>query len=414
MEPVLEPTTDDAHVPDVPQVDPYTLDADGREALLVDDLGQPSFRADQLRNWLVKGVDDPHEMTNLPQGLRDELAARFASARPELAAHSVADDGHTHKLLLKFADDVAIETVLMLYPARGDAAARATVCISTQAGCAMGCPFCATGQVGLTRQLTIGEVVRQVVVADAALRSGALGGAMDGADGADALPEGVPDHVTNVVFMGMGEPLANLDTTLGTLRWLHDPDGFDLGARGITVSTVGLVPGIRALAQEGLPVTLAVSLHAATDDLRDDLVPVNRQHPIGDLVAAMEEYRDTTNRRVTIEWCLIGDVNDSVDQALRLASIAKRTRSHVNVIPLNPTPGVRWQEPTTEATERFMDAVRSRGVSATLRDTRGRDADAACGQLLAQYTLGAGARLPAAIGAADRIDSRLPQAGGGA
>jgi 23S rRNA (adenine2503-C2)-methyltransferase len=407
----VEPAAGDGVVADVPQVDPYALDADGRRALLVDELGQPSFRADQLRNWLVKGVDDPQEMTNLPTSLRDELGMRFAAARPDLVAHSVADDGHTHKLLLRFHDDVAIETVLMLYPARGDASARATVCISTQAGCAMGCPFCATGQVGLTRQLTVGEVVRQVVVADAALRSGALGGAVDGAEGAAPLPAGVPDHVTNVVFMGMGEPLANLDTTLGTLRWLHDPDGFDLGARGMTVSTVGLVPGIRALAREGLPITLAVSLHAATDDLRDDLVPVNRQHPIADLVAAMEEYRDTTNRRVTIEWCLIGDVNDSVDQALRLAAIARRTRSHVNVIPLNPTPGVRWREPSPAATERFVDAVRSRDVSVTLRDTRGRDADAACGQLLAQYSLGAGARLPAAMGAADRVERRLPQLG---
>jgi 23S rRNA (adenine2503-C2)-methyltransferase len=372
---------------------------------LVDELGQPSFRATQLRNWLVKGIDDPQEMTNLPADLRDTLAARFAAARPELIAHTVADDGHTHKLLLKFADGVAIETVLMLYPARGDSSARATVCISTQAGCAMGCPFCATGQAGLTRQLTVGEVVRQVVVADAALRSGALEGPLAEADGV-ALPDGVPDHVTNVVFMGMGEPLANLETTLGTLRWLHDPDGFDLGARGITVSTVGLVPGIRRLAEEGLPVTLAVSLHAANDEIRDDLVPVNRQHPIAEVVAAMEEYRDATNRRVSIEWCLIGGVNDSIDEAHRLASIARRTRSHVNVIPMNPTPGVQWKEPTRAATKAFVDAVSDRGVSITLRDTRGRDADAACGQLMARYTLGAGARLPAAVGAASRIDER--------
>lgn len=410
LEPAAGDTATDAAPP---QVDPYALDADGRHALLVGELGQPRFRADQLRNWLVKGVDDPQEMTNLPSELRDQLSARFAAARPELAAHTVADDGHTHKLLLKFDDEVAIETVLMLYPARGDSSARATVCISTQAGCAMGCPFCATGQVGLTRQLTVGEVVRQVVVADAALRSGALEGPLAQADGA-VLPAGVPDHVTNVVFMGMGEPLANLETTLGTLRWLHDPDGFDLGARGITVSTVGLVPGIRRLAAEGLPVTLAVSLHAATDDLRDDLVPPNRQHGIAELVEAMEHYRDTTNRRVTIEWCLIGNVNDSVDQALRLAAIARRTRSHVNIIPMNPTPGVQWREPTAEATERFVEAVRSRDVSCTLRDTRGRDADAACGQLLARYTLGAGARLPAAVGAADRVDQRLPQHGVGA
>jgi 23S rRNA (adenine2503-C2)-methyltransferase len=164
------------------------------------------------------------------------------------------------------------------------------------------------------------------------------------------------------------------------------------------------VPGIRKLAEEGIPVTLAVSLHAATDALRDDLVPVNRQHNIESLIQAMEEYREVTNRRVTIEWCLIGEVNDSIDQANRLARIARRTRSHVNVIPMNPTPGVQWKEPTVAATRAFVDAVASKGVSITLRDTRGRDADAACGQLLARYTLGSGARLPAAVGAADRVD----------
>lgn len=410
----------------VDAIDPYSLDDDGLHALLVDELGQPGFRATQLREWLVRGVDDPHEMTNLPTSLREELAPRFARARPDLVAHTVADEGHTHKLLLRYHDDVAIETVLMLYPARGGSAARATVCISTQAGCAMGCPFCATGQAGLTRQLTVGEVVRQVVVADAALRAGALGGAAlgDGVGGGVGggevdeqrreLPADVPDHVTNVVFMGMGEPLANLDATLGSLRWLHDPDGFDLGARGITVSTVGLVPGIRRLADEGLPVTLAVSLHAATDELRDDLVPVNRQHPIAEVVASMERYREITNRRVSIEWCLIGDVNDDDEQARRLAGIARRTRSHVNVIPMNPTPGVRWREPTDEAVRRFMRTLDAEGASATLRDTRGRDADAACGQLMARYTLGGGARLPAAVGAADRVDSRrdLPLDGG--
>lgn len=406
-------TTDDA--PPADAIDPYSLDEDGLRALLVAELGQPGFRTTQVRQWLVRGVDDPHEMTDLPTSLRDELAPRFAATRPALVAHTVADDGHTHKLLLRYDDDVAIETVLMLYPARGDSSARATVCISTQAGCAMGCPFCATGQAGLTRQLTVGEVVRQVVVVDAALRSGALAGPVDDGE-AIALPDGVPDHVTNVVFMGMGEPLANLSATLGTLRWLHDPDGFDLGARGITVSTVGLVPAIRRLADEGLPVTLAVSLHAATDDLRDDLVPVNRQHPIEEVVAAMQAYRDSTNRRVSIEWCLIGGVNDDDEQARRLAAIARRTRAHVNVIPMNPTPGVRWREPTATATRRFVETVERGGASVTLRDTRGRDADAACGQLMARHSLGGGARLPAAVGAADRVDGRrgLPVAPSGA
>jgi 23S rRNA (adenine2503-C2)-methyltransferase len=261
----------------------------------------------------------------------------------------------------------------------------------------MGCPFCATGQAGFRRQLTAGEVVRQVVVCDAALRSGQIGG--------EQLPEGAPTHVTNVVFMGMGEPLANLDATLATVRWLHDPDGFNLSARGITVSTVGLVPGIRRLAELGLPVTLAVSLHAADDRLRDELVPINRTHPLAELEQAVREYRETTNRRASIEWCLIGDVNDSFDQADRLAAIARRLRAHVNVIPMNPTPGVLWKEPSRTRTRAFMDRLVERGAEATLRDTRGRDADAACGQLLASYTLGQGSRLPVAVGAAERVES---------
>jgi len=376
-------------------LDPYALTREGL-ATLVDELGEPAYRADQIRGWLVRGVDDPDEMTDLPKPLRATLAARFAPIRPELVAHRVADDGHTHKLLLRFPDGEAIETVLMLYPKR------ATVCISTQAGCAMGCPFCATGQAGFRRQLTAGEVVRQVVVADAALRSGAI------AD--EQLPDGAPDHVTNVVYMGMGEPLANLPATLASVRWLHDPDGFALSARSITVSTVGLVPGIRKLAELGLPVTLAVSLHAATDDLRDELVPINVTHPLAELEQTVRDYRRTTNRRVSIEWCLIGEVNDDERQADALAAIARRLRAHVNVIPMNPTPGVRWQEPTRDRTQSFVERVRKRGVEITLRDTRGRDADAACGQLLASYTLGAGTRLPAAIGAAERVD-RLARVG---
>ncbi len=393
-------------------VDPYALDRDALAGVLAD-LGAPSYRARQVHAWLVRGVDDPAAMTDLPAGLRDQLAERFAPARPELADHRVADDGHTHKLLLKFPDGEAIETVLMLYPARQarpgkpgtNRKASGTVCISTQAGCAMGCPFCATGQLGFRRQLTAGEVVRQVVVADAALRSGAID--------ASELPAGVPDHVTNVVFMGMGEPLANLTATLDTVRWLHDPDGFRLSARGITVSTVGLVPGIDKLADLGLPVTLAVSLHAATDELRDELVPINRSHPLAELEEAVRRYRDTTNRRVTIEWCLIGDVNDGAEQADRLAGIARRLRAHVNVIPMNPTPGVAWREPSAEATRSFVERVERRGANITLRDTRGRDADAACGQLLAAYTLGSGTRLPAAVGASERVDQLRVLGSGG-
>ena len=374
-------------------IDLYGYDRDGLRTLLAD-LGEPAYRADQVAAWLVRGVDDPQRMTDLPAGLRDRLAASTAGSTPELVAHHVADGGRTHKFLLRFADGEAIETVLMRYPRR------ATVCISTQAGCAMGCPFCATGQAGLRRQLTAGEIVRQVVVAQQALATGRIGEVELDPTG---LADGGPDHVTNVVYMGMGEPLANLEPTIASVRWLHDPDGFGLSARSITVSTVGLVPAIGRLADLGLPLTLAVSLHAATDALRDDLVPINRTHPLIELERAVKDYRRRTRRRVTIEWCLIGDVNDDAAQADALAAIARRMRAHVNVIPMNPTPGVRWQEPTRARTDAFVGRLERAGATVTLRDTRGRDAEAACGQLLAARTLGDGSTLPAARGAAERV-----------
>jgi len=383
--------------PDIGPIDLYALDRRGL-AELMESLGEPSFRATQVGSWLVRGVDDPHRMTDLPASLREQLARITAGSTPELVAHHVADGGRTHKFLLRFADGESIETVLMRYPRR------ATVCISTQAGCAMGCPFCATGQAGLRRQLTAGEIVRQVMVAQQALATGRIGEVELGSSG---LAGGGPDHVTNVVYMGMGEPLANLEATVASVRWLHDPEGFGLSARSITVSTVGLVPAIGRLAQLGLPLTLAVSLHAATDALRDELVPINRSHPLAELEDAVQDYRAITRRRVTIEWCLIGDVNDDDAQADALARLARRVRAHVNIIPMNPTPGVRWKEPTHARTDRFVERVEKAGVTVTLRDTRGRDAEAACGQLLAARTLGGGSMLPAARGAAGRVDALL-------
>jgi len=376
-------------------LDLYALDRDGLVELMTE-LGEPAYRAGQVASWLVRGVDDPMRMTDLPAALRERLADMTAGSTPELVAHHVADGGRTHKFLLRFRDGEAIETVLMRYPRR------ATVCISTQAGCAMGCPFCATGQAGLRRQLTAGEIVRQVVVAQQALVTGRIGDVELGPAG---LEGGGPDHVTNVVYMGMGEPLANLDATIASVRWLHDPEGFGLSARSITVSTVGLVPAVSRLADLGLPLTLAVSLHAATDRLRDELVPINRVHPLVELEDAVQTYRARTGRRVTIEWCLIGDVNDDVVQADALARLARRMRAHVNVIPMNPTPGVRWKEPTRERTDAFVARVEQAGATITLRDTRGRDAEAACGQLLAARTLGEGNMLPVARGAAERVDA---------
>jgi 23S rRNA (adenine2503-C2)-methyltransferase len=213
-------------------------------------------------------------------------------------------------------------------------------------------------------------------------------------------------HVTNVVFMGMGEPLANLDATIGAIRWLHDPQGFNLSARSITVSTVGLVPGIRRLADLNLPITLAVSLHAPNDALRDDLVPINRKHSLPELLAACSDYRRQTGRRLTFEYILIDGVNASPEHAQELAALLRGMNAHVNLIPMNPTPAVAWHAPSGNVQHRFCDILRDAGVAATIRRNRGTDIDAACGQLYADYALASGKILPAAVGAADRVTAR--------
>jgi len=378
-------------------VDPYALGREGLRRLLPE---QPAYRAEQIHNWLVRGIDDPTAMTDLPAGLRARLAELFPPA-PNILRHSTADGGLTHKVLLQCASGEAVESVLMLYPTDGDrSAGRATVCVSTQAGCAMGCPFCATGQAGFRGQLTLGEVARQVTVMQRLLATGRL----PGGDGAGvSLPPGVPDHVTNVVFMGMGEPLANLDVTVAAVVWLHDPEGFNLSARSITVSTVGLVPGIRRLAELALPITLAVSLHAPTDDLRNDLVPVNRQHPLAQLLAAARDYRNTTGRRLTFEYVLIDGINAEPVHARELAALVRGLDAHVNLIPMNPTPAVPWRAPSGNAQHAFLRELTTAGVAATIRRNRGTEIDAACGQLYAEYAMASGRSLPAARGAAERL-----------
>ena len=374
--------------PSAQHVDPYALGREGLRTLLAD---QPGYRADQIVSWLVRGVDNPVDMTDLPAALRARLAEQFPPP-PKLLRHSTADNGLTHKVLLECGSGEAVESVLMLYPARdGETAGRATVCISTQAGCAMGCPFCATGQAGFRGQLALGEVVRQVTVMQRLLATGEI------------AVEGVPDHVTNVVFMGMGEPLANLDVTIDAVRWLHDPDGFNLSARSITVSTVGLVPGIRRLQELSLPITLAVSLHAPNDGLRDNLVPVNRQHPLQELLKACRDYRDATGRRLTFEYVLIDGINADREHARQLAALVRDLGAHVNLIPMNPTPAVPWQAPSNNAQHAFLQVLADAGVAATIRRNRGTEIDAACGQLYADYALASGKTLPAARGAADRL-----------
>jgi 23S rRNA (adenine2503-C2)-methyltransferase len=331
----------------------YDLDRAALAALLE---GEPRYRVDQLWDGLYRRVLDPDELTELPRTLRSRLADEPALAPAlTLEAERTSDRGTTAKWLWRLDGGARVETVLMHYPGRS------TVCVSTQAGCAMACGFCATGQAGFDRHLSTGEIVEQVVHAVRAARAAG------------------DRRVSNVVFMGMGEPLANYDRVWGAVERLHDDMG--LSARHLTVSTVGLVPGIRRLAAERLPVNLAVSLHAANDTLRDELVPINRRYPLAALVEACEAYLAAKGRRLSIEWALIDGVNDRPTDAGELAAIARRLRAHVNLIPLNPTPGWHTRGTAPAGVRGFRDRLVDLGVNATVRQNRGTDIDAACGQL---------------------------------
>lgn len=333
----------------------YQLEIDALGTLLP---GEPGFRTDQLREWLYgHPVLDPEQMTNLPGAVRDRLRDRIWPFTLEI--EQTADGDRTRKWLFRAHDGASIEAVLMGYERR------TTLCISSQAGCAMGCTFCATGQFGFERHLDAGEIVAQVAYANAALR-------------ARPLP-GSPNRVTNVVFMGMGEPLANYGHLRESLHRMIDV--IDLGARSVTVSTVGVVPGIRRLADEPWQVGLAISLHAADDELRSTLVPLNKRYPLRDLIEAAAYYFARTGRRVSIEWTMMDGVNDSNEQAQKLATIAGRLHAHVNVISLNPTPLTEHRRPDRLAVVEFVGRLNELGVNATFRETRGRDIDAACGQL---------------------------------
>ncbi len=349
-------------------------------ARLMDEAGEPSYRARQLARWLDRRkVADLEAMTDLPAGFRARLLERFTGVGLTLERHQVGDGGWTHKFLFGLPGGDSVESVLMLYPPAEDGLlpgrqGRATLCISTQAGCAMGCTFCATGQFGFTRNLSTGEVVEQVARVWALLE--------------ELRPApAAPGHLTNVVFMGMGEPFANPDATWGAAWRLHN--GFGLSARAITISTVGLVPGIRRAAREPLAVNLAVSVHAATDELRDRLVPLNRTWPIADLVAAVREYVAARRRRVSFEYALIRGVNDGPEQADSLGRLLAPLRvpgsgghaAHVNLIPYNPTPGLGFETPSRSAVHRFRDTVAAHGLPVSVRANRGVGIDAACGQL---------------------------------
>jgi 23S rRNA (adenine2503-C2)-methyltransferase len=329
-------------------------------------LGEPPFRGDQLsRHYFSRLTDEPDEMTDLPASSRAALAAallpRLLTSERELSC----DQGTTRKTLWRTFDGARVESVLMRYPDR------ATMCVSSQAGCGMGCPFCATGQAGLTRNLSTGEIVGQVVAGARVMASGQAGGS--------------PCRLSNVVFMGMGEPLANYRSVLAAVRRITDPQpsGLGLSQRHVTVSTVGLVPAIQRLTGEGLAVTLAVSLHAPDDDLRDELVPVNRRWPVAEVLDAAWGYAATTGRRVSIEYALIRDVNDQAWRADALGALLAGRLAHVNLIPLNPTPGSKWTASAPGVMDAFVEGIERHGVPVTVRDTRGSQIDGACGQLAA-------------------------------
>ncbi len=325
----------------------------GPEDLAVLLAGEPEYRVRQVFDGLHRRVLAPGEMTDLPVSLRERLDAALP---PSLtcADRKSADGGETVKWLWRLDDGALIETVSMA--ARG----RVTVCVSTQAGCAMGCSFCATGQAGFTRHLRTGEILEQVAAAIVAAR---------------------PRRLSHVVFMGMGEPLANYDRTWAAVERLCGP--FGLSARHLTLSTVGIVPGIRRLTAESLPVNLAVSLHAANDALRDELVPVNRRYPLAMLAEACAAYVAASGRRLSLEWALIDGVNDRSQDADELAAFARPLAAHVNLIPLNPTPGYGVLGTPRRRVAAFRQELRAKGVNATVRVTRGASIDAACGQLAA-------------------------------
>jgi 23S rRNA (adenine2503-C2)-methyltransferase len=344
--------------------------AERREAVAA--LGERTFRADQLsRHYFARYTDSPEDMTDLPAGVRTALAGELLPQLLTSEREQACDDGATRKMLWRLHDGALVESVLMKY------SDRVTMCVSSQAGCGMGCPFCATGQAGLTRNLSTAEIVSQVVAGERRLQAENPSGAATSTS-----------RVSNIVFMGMGEPLANYKNVLGAVRRLSDPvpSGLGISQRSLTVSTVGLVPAIRRLTEENLTVRLAVSLHAPDDEARDELVPVNRRWKVAEVLDAAWDYAAATGRRISIEYALIRDVNDQPWRADLLGQLLAGHLAHVNLIPLNPTPGSKWTASRPGVQEEFVRRIADHGVPVTVRDTRGREIDGACGQLAATVT----------------------------
>lgn len=337
------------------------------------ELGFPAYRAKQLENHYFNNfTSDPNEMTDLPASSREKMVHEMLPQLVTEVRRLKTDRGDTIKFLWRLHDGALVESVLMRYPGR------ITLCVSSQAGCGMNCPFCATGQAGLTRNMTAAEIVEQLVKANRVIADGELGKHPSGRNA---------ERVTNIVFMGMGEPLANYSRLMQSIRVMVDKEhGLGMSARGITVSTVGLVPAINKLAEEELPLTFALSLHAPDDELRDELIPINSRWKVDEALDAARNYFDKTGRRVSIEYALIKDMNDHPWRARLLANkLLDRGRGwvHVNPIPLNPTPGSVWTSSTPAAQDEFVRILNNAGIPTTLRDTRGKEIDGACGQLAA-------------------------------
>jgi 23S rRNA (adenine2503-C2)-methyltransferase len=333
----------------------------------LDERGEPTYRVRQIADavWHAGGVDDPVAIATLPAQLRDALGAAFRFDTVADTEVRESDGGQTEKALHRLGDGALIESVLMHYPARAGSRERHTLCISSQAGCAVGCPFCATGELGFTRDLETAEIVDQV-------RHAARRLARDGR------------RLTNIVFMGMGEPLRNLDRVLAAVEALNDPGRFGLGARHITVSTSGVVPGIRRLTALGPQFTLAISLHAARDALRDVLVPLNRRWPVATVIDAARDHARETGRRITYEVTMIGGVNDTDLDADAMAELLRGDHAHVNLIPMNPVAHTPWTASPMPVIERFSATLRAAGIGTTIRRNRGQEVGAACGQLAAE------------------------------
>ena len=349
-EPALPEPAGSGSQPSAPPLTRFDPSLDQLGELLV---GQPRYRIQQLWDGLHRSGLNLDDLTDLPKQLRHDLEQRLPLAlTPEV--ESVSNDGQTVKWLWRLGDGYHIETVLMHYRDR------TTVCVSSQAGCAMACGFCATGQSGFDRHLSVGEIVEQVV---------------------RAQRQSEPRRVSNIVFMGMGEPLANYDRTWEAVERINRDLG--ISARHITVSTVGLIPGIDRLAAEDLPVNLAISLHSANDERRNELVPINRRYPLDALADSCRRYLEVKNRRLSFEWALIDGVNDQPRDVAELAAYARNLRAHINLIPLNPTPGYLTRGTPPDRVEAFRDALIDAGANATVRRNRGTDIDAACGQLRA-------------------------------